>query len=118
MAPAQDFRSAAYRAWGEARRLDHGWIGPEHVLLALFDEPSATTEALEELGVTREQAEEDARAMGRSEPPGPAYDPPKGQSPNPAWYKLIGLAQGLALAAGRRWAGNEQSCSPWCTESC
>ena len=28
-----------------ARRLEHSWIGPEHVLLALFDEPSHRPEA-------------------------------------------------------------------------
>lgn len=100
--------SAAYRAADHARRLEHGWIGPEHVLLALFDEPSAATEALEEVGVTRDLVEEEVRAHGRSEPPGPAYDPPKGQSPNPAWYKLTGLARGLALATGQRRAGPEQ----------
>jgi hypothetical protein len=94
--------SAAYRAGDVARRLDHGWIGTEHVLLALFDEPSPATEALEELGVTRERVEETARAMGRGDPPPSRYDPAKGLSPNPAWYKLTGCAKGLALATGRR----------------
>lgn len=83
-----------------ARRLEHGWIGPEHVLLALYDEPSTATQALEELGVTREQVEEATRARGRSDPPPPPYDPEKGLSPNPAWYKLTGCAKGLALASG------------------
>jgi Clp amino terminal domain, pathogenicity island component len=91
------------------RRWRGGWSragsGPEHVLLALFDEPSAATEALEELGVTRDRVEEHARAIGRSDPPVPPSDPSRGQSPNPAWYKLTGCANGLALAAGRRWPG-------------
>jgi hypothetical protein len=84
-----------------ARRLEQSWIGPEHVLVALFDEPGPATEALEELGVTRELAEENARGYSRSEPPPPPYDPDKGRSPNPAWYKLTGCAKGLALASGR-----------------
>jgi ATP-dependent Clp protease ATP-binding subunit ClpA len=94
--------SAAYRAGDVAQRLDHGWIGTEHVLLALFDEPSPAVEALEELGVTRERVEEAARAMGDIEPRPPRYDPKAGLSPSPAWYKLTGCANGLALAAGRR----------------
>ena len=103
MAPGQNLSSAAYRAADQARRLEHGWIGPEHVLLALFAEPSPATEALEEVGVTRDQAEEAARAMGRSDPPPPPYDPGAGLSPNSAWYRLTGCAEGLGLAAGRRW---------------
>ena len=99
--------SAAYRAGAVAQRLDHGWIGTEHVLLALFDEPSPATEALEELGVTRDLAEEAARTMGDIEPRPPRYDPKAGLSPNPAWYKLTGCAKGLALAAGRRRPGPE-----------
>ena len=99
--------SAAYRAGDEARRLEQGWIGPEHVLLALFAEPSAATEALEEVGVTRELAEERARAGSRSYPPPSPYDPAKGLTPNPAWYKLTGCAKGLALAAGRQRPGPE-----------
>ena len=94
--------SAAYRAGDVAQRLDQGWIGPEHVLLALFDEPGPATEALEELGVTRELVEETVRGYSHIDPPGPRYDPEKGLSPNPAWYKLTGCAKGLALASGRR----------------
>jgi hypothetical protein len=102
MASSHGPTSAAYRAGDVARRLEQGWIGPEHVLLALFDEPSVATEALEELGVTRALAEESARGYSRSDPPAPPYDPDKGLSPNPAWYKLTGCAKGLALASGRR----------------
>jgi hypothetical protein len=107
MASDQGRMSAAYRAGGEAQRLDHGWIGTEHVLLALFDEPSPATEALEELGVTRERVEQATRAMGRGDPPAPRYDPAKGLSPTPAWYSMTGCAKGLALAAGRSSPGPE-----------
>jgi ATP-dependent Clp protease ATP-binding subunit ClpA len=48
--------TAADRAGDVARRLEQSWIGPEHVLLALFDEPSVAAEALEELGVSRERS--------------------------------------------------------------
>jgi hypothetical protein len=102
MAPGQGPISAAYRAADEARRLEHSWIGPEHVLLSLFAEPSPATEALEELGVTRERVEEAARSLGCSDPPPPPYDPEAGRSPNPAWYLLTGCAKGLAVAGGRQ----------------
>ena len=90
-----------------AQRLDQGWIGTEHVLLALFDEPSAATGALGEVGVTRDLAEKAARAMGQADPPPSRYDPAKGLTPNPAWYQLTGCATGLALAVGRRRPGPE-----------
>jgi ATP-dependent Clp protease ATP-binding subunit ClpA len=70
VAASQGLDAPAYRAAAAARRLEHSWIGPEHVLLALSDEPSAATEAVEELGVTRERVEQDARALGHSDPPG------------------------------------------------
>jgi Clp amino terminal domain, pathogenicity island component len=107
MATSQGPTSAAYRAGDVARRLEQGWIGTEHVLLALFDEPSVATEALEELGVTRELVEETARGYSDSDPPPPSYDPEQSLSPNPAWYKLTGCATGLALASGRRHPGPE-----------
>jgi Clp amino terminal domain, pathogenicity island component len=101
MASSQGPTSAAYRAADVARRLEQSWIGTEHVLLALFDEPGPATEALEELGVTRELVEEEARAHSRSDPPPPPYQPGQSLSPNPAWYKMTGCAKGLALASGR-----------------
>jgi ATP-dependent Clp protease ATP-binding subunit ClpA len=107
MATSQGPTTAADRAAGSARRLEQSWVGPEHVLLALFDEPSVATEALEELGVTRAQVEEYARATGGSDLSPRPFDPGRGQSPNPAWYKLTGCANGLALAAGRRWPDPE-----------
>jgi hypothetical protein len=107
MAASTGPTSAEYRAGDVARRLEQGWIGPEHVLLALFDEPGPATEALEELGVTRELVEEAARAYSRSDPPPPPYEPEQSLYPNPAWYKLTGCATGLALASGRRRPGPE-----------
>jgi Clp amino terminal domain, pathogenicity island component len=107
MASSQGPTSAAYRAGDAARRLEQSWIGSEHVLLALFDEPSVATEALEELGVTRELVEETVRGYSASDPPPPPYDPEQSLAPNPGWYKLTGCAKGLALASGRRQPGPE-----------
>ena len=101
MASRQGPTSAAYRAAEVARALEHSWIDPGHVLLAMFDEPSTATEALVEVGVTREAVEAHARSLGRSDPPPRPYEPEMGLSPNPAWYKPTGCAKGLALASGR-----------------
>src|SRR5829696_6013925 len=100
MASDQGPTSAADRAGGVAKGLDHGWIGTEHVLLALFDEPSPATEALEAAGVIREQVEEHICAMERHDPRPTRYDPKAGLSPNPAWYKLSGCATGPGPGRG------------------
>lgn len=39
-------------AFDQARRLDHGWTGTEHLLLARLAQPSVATEALADAGVT------------------------------------------------------------------
>jgi ATP-dependent Clp protease ATP-binding subunit ClpA len=92
------------RAADQARRLDHGWVGPEHYLLALLTEPSVATEALAELGVTYDRLDEQLHSQ-QEEPESalPRYDQAKGLSPNPAAYKLEARAEGLALAWGHRW---------------
>jgi Clp amino terminal domain, pathogenicity island component len=91
------------RASEQARRLDQGWVGPEHYLLAVLAEPSAATEALAELGVTYDRLVEQLRhERGDPDWPPPRYDQAKGLSPNPAAYRLEGRAEGLALAWGHR----------------
>jgi Clp amino terminal domain, pathogenicity island component len=90
------------RASDQARRLNHGWVGPEHYLLALLAEPSAATEALAELGVTYDRFDDYLRTWLRDlESPPPSYDE-NGLSPSPAAYKLEARAEGLALAWGHR----------------
>jgi hypothetical protein len=42
-------------------RSNHGWVGPDHYLLALLAEPSPATEALAEPGVT-----DDRKGLSRS----------------------------------------------------
>jgi hypothetical protein len=81
--------TAAYRAAAEARRLEHSWIGPEHVLLALFAEPSPAAEALEELGATRERVEERARSLGGADPPPPAFVPGPVPAIDPPPYRWL-----------------------------
>jgi ATP-dependent Clp protease ATP-binding subunit ClpA len=97
------------RAAEQARRLDHGWVGAEHYLLALLAEPSAATEALAELGVTYDRLADRLRSqVDDPDWPSPRYDQAKGLSPTPATYGLVGRAEGFALAWGRRSPTPEQ----------
>ncbi|SRR6266508_1275090 len=87
----------------QARRLNHGWIGPEHYLLALLAEPSVATQALGDLGVTYDRVREYLQTReGDPDWPDPRYDAQKGLSPNPAAYQLAARAEGFAFAWGHR----------------
>jgi ATP-dependent Clp protease ATP-binding subunit ClpA len=95
------------RAAAQARRLNDGWIGPEHYLLALLAESSTATEALAELGVTYDRFDDHLRnGPGDPDWPPPRYDG-KGLSPNPGTYRLEARGEGLALAWGHRWPAPE-----------
>jgi Clp amino terminal domain, pathogenicity island component len=90
------------QAFEQARWLDHGWVGPEHFLLALLTEASVATEALAEVGVTYDGFIERMRNQ-QGDPPVPRYDPEKGLTgPNPAGHQLMGCAKGFAAAWGHR----------------
>jgi Clp amino terminal domain, pathogenicity island component len=90
------------RAADQARRLNHGWVGPDHYLLALLAEPSQATEALAELGVTYDRLDERLHNQtGDPDWPPSRYDE-NGLSPSAAAYKLEARAEGLALAWGYR----------------
>jgi hypothetical protein len=95
----------------QARGLNHGWIGPEHYLLALFDQRSVATEVLDDLGVTDDRLRErlalppEGRDGGDELPP--SYEPGKGLIPNPAAIKVDARAEGFAYASGHRTPGPE-----------
>src|ERR1700749_1727994 len=60
----EDARSAVVRAQTEARSLGHGWIGTEHLLLAvLADEASGVTAALRTLGLDAARVREQVLAQ-------------------------------------------------------
>jgi ATP-dependent Clp protease ATP-binding subunit ClpA len=87
----------------QARRLDHGWVGTEHLLLALLAEPSVAAEALADVSVTYERVVEALQGpAGLLGPNVQRYTAERGLSPNPAAYKLEGRAEGIALAWGHR----------------
>ena len=96
-------RNLTTAAFGEAKALDHGWVGPEHFLLAVLAAPSVATDVLNGLGVDHERVAGFLRTREhRPNGPPPRYDPDKGLTgPNPAGHKLTGRAEGLAVAWGR-----------------
>lgn len=84
----------------QARLLDHGWIGPEHFLLAAAARPGLASEALSAVGIRYEGLLQQVRSRGhdRDLPP-----PPRAGDrlrPNPAGHQLIGWARGFAAATG------------------
>lgn len=90
-------------AIGEAQRLGHSWVGPEHGLLAILrgDPADTARRALEEAGLEAERFERwYGERIERSDPK-PKRDPLKtGISPNPAWYGVVGRAEGFANTLG------------------
>jgi ATP-dependent Clp protease ATP-binding subunit ClpA len=99
-------------ASGIARRLDHGWVGTEHFLLALLAEPSVATEALADVGVAYDRVLDALRGpTGLLGPDVQHYSPERGLSPSPRAYKICArggirarvgppLARARALATG------------------
>ena len=89
-------------AFEQARQLDHGWIGPEHHLLAILATPNVASDALADVGITYGHLRERLGSL-RYDPdiPTPRFNKArKGVSPNPAANKLIGCARGFAVSAG------------------
>jgi hypothetical protein len=85
-------------AFDEARQLNQGWVGPEHLLLAILNEPNLASELLAALGVTHDRLKEHITTLR----PDPDVAFPKARSDpgmNPAAYGLMGWAAGFAAAA-------------------
>jgi hypothetical protein len=85
-------------AFDEARQLNQGWVGPEHILLAILNEPNLASELLAALGVTHDRLKEHITTLR----PDPDVGFPKARSDpgmNPAAYGLMGWATGFAAAA-------------------
>jgi hypothetical protein len=97
-------RKAVAGAFREAAALGHGWVGPEHVFLAILaladDSPSCVV--LARLGIGHDEYARDlAAAISASDPPVSAPDEvDRDLKPNPAWYELVGRADGIALGLG------------------
>ena len=98
-------RGVIVLAQGEARSLDHDYIGTEHILLALMEEGNGVgAKALEAMQITvetvREQVEE---ITGRGQ-----VSPRKGHIPfTPAAKKVLEFSLREALQLGHRYIGTE-----------
>jgi ATP-dependent Clp protease ATP-binding subunit ClpC len=99
-------RRVVVQAQEEARRLDHHYMGTEHILLALTDESIGGLggEALESLGIgletVRQRMEE---AVGPGQPP-----PPSGRIPlTPRSKQVLELALSESRALGHNYVGTE-----------
>lgn len=88
-------------AMGEAERLGHSWVGPEHGLLAIVrgDPDDAAHQALGEAGLEAGMLEESLARMAAADPRAEP-EAARGVSPNPAWYRTIGRAEGFAAGIG------------------
>lgn len=84
-------------AFKEAERLGHDVVGPEHGLLAILrgDPADPARLALEEVGLDTARVERRLTQMFGADP-GAERDRRSGISPNPAWYRVIGRAEGFA----------------------
>jgi Clp amino terminal domain, pathogenicity island component len=93
----QEARQIVVRAQLEARELRHGWIGTEHLLLALVTDDDVAGQALASLGVTGQRARSEVL---RRVPPGEG-EPTSGQIPfTPRAKRALEVSLREALSFG------------------
>jgi hypothetical protein len=88
-------------AFSQAQVMDHGWVGPEHVLLSLLSTPNTASDVLAGLGITYERLQDHLRSL-RYDPDLPPlrYSTTGEVKTNPAFHELRGWATGYAAACG------------------
>jgi len=93
-------------AMEEAGKYRHGFIGTEHLALALLDEPEGlAAKAIQALGVASEAARQ---ALVAAMPPATADEPASGGMPfTPRAKKVLTLALREALQLGHNYVGTE-----------
>ena len=90
-------------AFDEAIRLEHSFVGDEHVLLALLhpSQDTAAARALRSCGVSYDVvSDEFARMVRESDPPPDEFDPEAGIFLSLAGGKLVARAEGIAVGLG------------------
>jgi ATP-dependent Clp protease ATP-binding subunit ClpA len=96
-------RRALIQAHSEARRLNHNYIGTEHVLLGLVESGGGAERTLRELGVSLHQARESVLfVVGKGSEPSPEDLPP-----TPRTKKVLTLAGEEAQRQGQNYVGTE-----------
>jgi hypothetical protein len=88
-------------AFKEAERLGHDFVGPEHGVLAVLrgDPTDVARLSLEDIGITTGSVERLLGRMIEADPRATREQAP-GISPNPAWYRVMGRAEGFAASLG------------------
>lgn len=83
------------RADAEATKMSHGYLGVDHLMLALLHppQPGLASEVLGALGVTYELVLEGVKKTSRR-------SRKQGRSVNPALQQLLGRSQGIAIGMG------------------
>jgi hypothetical protein len=90
-------------AFGEAIGLGHGYVAPEHFLLAIVrpDHASIAARALRTSGATYEVLHREVtKAFAESKPAVPRPDYPGGVGTSPVSHELLGCALGVAIGLG------------------
>lgn len=84
-------------AVGEAHRLGHDWLGPEHLVLVIAKsrEDRPATRALRRAGITPALVEDVLRRMDEAPPKRERFD---GVRVSPATSQVMAFASGLAAA--------------------
>src|SRR5580704_11008810 len=97
-------RRVVVLAQDEARRLDHNYIGTEHILLGLIHEgDGVAAKALESLGITLEAAREKVQVATDKFASEPSGSPPF----TPRSKKVLELALRESLQLGHQYIGTE-----------
>ena len=98
--PVDADRNFFGRTLKQSQLFEHGVIGPDEVFLALLQprQRTAVVEVLEECGFAYDEVRD---WLSRRSPRSPWSKPERREYiTNPAWSGCIGMAKGLALAAG------------------
>ena len=98
-------RRVVVLAQHEARTLDHGYIGTEHILLGLIDEgQGVATTALTSMGISLEEMRQTVQdTIGRG-----AQPPESGHIPfTPQAKKVLELSLGESMQLGHTYIGTE-----------
>lgn len=98
--PTDPDRSFFGRTLEQSQAFDHGVIGPDEILLAVLQprRPTVVSAVLEESGLTQEAV---GAGLRRRPPTGALSTSERREyATNPAWSAGMGMAKGLALAAG------------------
>jgi ATP-dependent Clp protease ATP-binding subunit ClpA len=96
-------RRVVVLAQEEARRLNHNYIGTEHLLLGLLEPGGIAAQALDQFGMTATGTREEVKARV-----GVGSEPPKGRIPfTPRAKKVLELALREALKLSHNYIGTE-----------